>query len=273
MAEMDRYDDSALWPETVQVGEVIYPPGGALGPRVQQWLQLVMIHSGEMTVWIDDQPYYAPAATVSLLLPGHKERFAFAVQRETHHSFVHIGVAPLPDALEARLRELPWPLPLSTQMADLTVRALALRSTALTTARPLLKAVVAQMLWRYIGEGERLRMGVNSPAAHPAVEQARQHIHTHLSEVLTLDDLAQVVAVSPSHLIRLFQTELNITPIAYLWAQRVARGIELLESTGLPVGIIAERCGFQTSYHFSRRVREATGLAPLEVRRRAWRSG
>ncbi|MFL5655320.1 MAG: helix-turn-helix domain-containing protein [Ktedonobacteraceae bacterium] len=32
------------------------------------------------------------------------------------------------------------------------------------------------------------------------------------------------------------------------------------------VGEIANSCGFQTSQHFSRRVRQVTGLTPLEVR-------
>jgi AraC-like DNA-binding protein len=55
-----------------------------------------------------------------------------------------------------------------------------------------------------------------------------------------------------------------------VWSRRVDAGVELLAGTGLPVGVIAERCGFRTSFHFSRRVRRATGLAPTELRRRAW---
>ncbi len=44
----------------------------------------------------------------------------------------------------------------------------------------------------------------------------------------------------------------------YFWPEEVS------------VGEIAKRSGFQTSYHFSRRVRQATGLSPLEVRQQAW---
>jgi AraC-like DNA-binding protein len=269
MADSGDYD-RALWPDWVQVGDVVYPPGGVLGPRIQQSLQLVMIHSGEMTVWVDATPYHAPAATVTLLFPGHEERFAFAASSETYHSYVHIHLAHLPHTLHQRLLALPRTLPLSSALADLTTKALALRTSTLSTARPLLKAICVQMLWRYMGEGERALSGMSGPSLHPAVEQARQYIRAHLSEPLTLETLANVGAVSPSHLIRLFQSELNTTPIAYLWEQRIQQGIEMLETTGLTVSTIAERCGFQTSYHFSRRVRQATGLSPLAVRRRAW---
>ncbi|MFL5629444.1 MAG: AraC family transcriptional regulator [Ktedonobacteraceae bacterium] len=39
---------------------------------------------------------------------------------------------------------------------------------------------------------------------------------THLQEPITLQQIAQASAVSPFHLIRLFQKHLSLTPIAYL---------------------------------------------------------
>ncbi len=262
--------NNALWPASVWAGDVIYPPGGVLGPRVQSTLELVLLHTGEMTVWVDDVRRYAPAGTVSLLFPGHVEQFAFAEHTETRHSFIHIEIPDLPAALHTRLTALPWQLPLSPKMNDLIHEALVLRHSPLSTADDLLKTVAVQMLLRYLGEAERDRLGTAADILHPAVERAQQYVQTHLHEPITLDTMADSAAVSPAHLIRLFQTQLRITPIAYVWQERVALGIELLENTGLAVGTIAERCGFQTSYHFSRRVRQSTGLSPLDVRRRAW---
>ena len=50
--------------------------------------------------------------------------------------------------------------------------------------------------------------------------------------------------------------------MAYLWERRIAAGIDLLVQTGLPVGEVAARAGFKSIYHFSRKVRQHTGLAP-----------
>ncbi len=261
--------DGGLWPEDAMVGEAIYPPGGVLGPRLQTNLQLVLIHSGNMTIWIDQVPHYVQSNEVCVLFPDHNERFAFATEFETCHTWLHAFIPHIPSELSARLQALPWPLPISPTMNRLIRDGLALQGTPFPTAPALLKAIAVQMLWRYIGEGEQQK-SYETTSTHPAVEQIQYYIHDHLSEPLTLSMLASVVAVSPAHLIRLFQVQLHTTPMAYLWQRRVAKGIDLLEQTGLPVGAIAEQCGFQSRFHFSRRIREIVGYTPLEVRQRSW---
>lgn len=263
------YSTDGFWPADVQVGTVIYPPGGKFGPRHQSNLQLVMLHSGSMTVWIDGLAHHAQEQSVSLLFPGHQESFAFAAERETSHSWAHILIAHPHQHLLERLKALPWSLPLSPAMNQLTQEALWIQATPFPTAVELLKTLAIQMIWRYIGEGE-LRASRIAIPFHPAVEQAQQFIHEHLSEPITLATIAAAVALSPSHLIRLFQSQLKTTPIAYLWERRVARGVELLEQTGLPIAIVAQRSGFQSRYHFSRRIQQALGYTPLEIRQRSW---
>lgn len=263
-------DDAAPWPDATGVGEVVYQPGSLYGPRTQQNVQLVLLHSGEMTVWVDDAPRHAAAESACLLLPGHRERFAFARDAPTHHSWMHARFTALPQAWHARLAALPWCLPLSLALADLMRGALALHAVSLPTRGLLLRAVAAQMLWQYLGEGELALRHTRAPAP-PALDRARQFMREHAHAPLTLTTIAAAAAVSPTHLVRLFRAHLGITPMAWLWERRVDTGIGLLEQTGLTVGEIAERCGFQTSYHFSRRVRGRTGLPPVEVRQRLWR--
>ncbi len=263
-------NDGCFWPSDVLAGEVIYPPGGRFGPRDQLNLQLVMLHSGRLTVWIDGIARHAPANSVFALFPGHEEYFEFASECETWHTWLHAYMPQLDTDLLARLQKLQWPLPLSSTMHGLIRDALLVQSTPFPTSTMLLKSLALQMIWRYIGEGELL-VSQEAIPEHPAIVQAQQFMQAHLGQPLTLDTIANAVAMSPAHLIRLFQAQVHTTPMAYLWQRRVTKGVELLEQTGLTVGTIAERCGFQSRFHFSRRVREAVGATPLEVRRRSWR--
>ena len=242
----------------VSAGEITYPPDGALGPRRQDDLQLVLVNGGSATIAIDDEaPFTVEAGEVALLLPGHRESFAFD---GTRHSWIQAHVAA--SGFEA----LPRVLPLSSALAGLVAEAVAVARTPLPTARPLLAALAAAAFWRYAGEA------ASGPApADDAVERARRHVHARLADpALDLAELARAAHVSPPHLVRRFRAELGITPMAYLWRRRVAHGVDLLAHTGLPVGDIAVRSGFKSVYHFSRRVKEQTGRSPSALRRERW---
>jgi AraC family transcriptional regulator of arabinose operon len=96
-------------------------------------------------------------------------------------------------------------------------------------------------------------------------------VRAHLGDAaLTLADIAGAAHVTPAHLIRSFRAERGTTPMAYLWERRVALGVDLLANTGLPIATVAQRCGFRTAHHFSRRVRQATGLPPGALRSARW---
>jgi AraC family transcriptional regulator of arabinose operon len=250
--------------DPISAGEVVYPPGGRLGPRRQHDVELVLVHEGHARIAIDgDERALLRAGDAGLLLPGHREQFWFADGAPTRHSWVQ---GRLTGDHGGRLAALPAALPASTALSELVRAAVAAASTPLPTARPLLAALGSAALWRYAGEAEARVRGPGE-----AVDRARRFLHDHLADPeVDLTCVARFAHVSPAHLVRRFRTELGITPIAYLWQRRVATGVDLLVNTGLPVGDIAARTGFKSVYHFSRRVKEHTGASPTQLRRESW---
>lgn len=252
-------------PAEVSVGEVVYPVRGRYGPRWQRNLQLLIVYSGSARVWIDDRPVATvPAEWVGLLLPGHRERFAFDDETPTHHAWVEFPVEGPPQALE-RFAQLPAMLPTSHALAMLVAEGMRVARTPLSTRDPLLAALAVAAMWQYVGEAEsRLHRRTD------AVERAQHFMHEHLSDpFVDLRRVADAAHVSAPHLVRRFRAELRVTPMAYLWQERVEHGIDLLRSTGLSVGEVADRSGFASVYHFSRRVKAHSGLTPTEIRAEA----
>jgi AraC-like DNA-binding protein len=250
--------------DPTSAGDVVYPPGGRLGPRWQRDVQLLLVHEGSARIAVDGQERaHLRAGFAGLLLPGHREEFWFDHDAPTRHSWLQGRLA---GDHGDRLAALPPALPASSALTELVREAVAVSRAPLPTAGPLLAALGSAALWRYAGEAESRVRGPGE-----AVDRARRYIHDHLADPgVELEDVARFAHVSPPHLVRRFRAELGTTPIAYLWRRRVDTGLDLLANTGLPVGEIAAHTGFKSVYHFSRRVKERTGASPTQVRRRSW---
>jgi AraC-like DNA-binding protein len=260
-----------LRPVRISAGEVTYPPGGRLGPRWQSDLELVLLHTGRATITVDDhEPLVLLPESVALLLPEHRESFEFDATAETRHSWVQLGIAGvIPDAVIRAPRMQPASSAVTELVREVAaaVRSpLAAADELAGSADQLAASLAAAAIWRYVGEA-----GSRAEGPPRAVGLARSYLNHHLADPdVNLERVAAAAHVTPAHLVRRFRAELDTTPMAYLWRRRVDAGIDLLTSTGLPVGEIARRVGFRSVYHFSRRVSQATGLPPTELRRRGW---
>jgi AraC family transcriptional regulator len=99
-------------------------------------------------------------------------------------------------------------------------------------------------------------------------EAASQYMREHLAEPIDLPSLSSVLAVSPSHLGRLFKQRTGRTPHQFLIDLRLEAAEGFLADTDLTVTQIAWRVGFASPSHFVTTFRARRGSTPLEFRRR-----
>jgi AraC family transcriptional regulator of arabinose operon len=233
---------------------------------VQTELELVIIYSGQLQASLDKMPFQVQPKSICLLVPGQELFVSYHTASNFHLGFVRFYLAaPLPDIYQ-RLSRLPRPLPLSPAMVELTHRLAATYSSPLATQKILRKAIAVEMLWLYLGETELVSRELDISGCHPALSRAQEFIQGHLAEPITLAQLSRVAGISPAQLIRLFRAQFNLTPLNFVWNERVKLGVQLLAQPKLSIREIAELSGFQTSYHFSRRVRQLTGVPPTLLR-------
>lgn len=94
-----------------------------------------------------------------------------------------------------------------------------------------------------------------------------QYIELHLHRPLLLKELAEVAAVSPQYLCRLFQRTVRERPMAYINRQRVSRSKQLMfSSRGQRIYEIAQRTGFENVSYFCAVFKRITGMQPEEWR-------
>ncbi|MBR7165792.1 MAG: helix-turn-helix transcriptional regulator [Clostridia bacterium] len=102
---------------------------------------------------------------------------------------------------------------------------------------------------------------------HPLVETIRQYLHQHLSEKITLADVAEHCFFSPVYCDSVFKAETGSSIIDYLIDQRVEQAKLLLIQGLYSIRQIGQMTGFQDANYFSRQFKKRTGYTPSEYRR------
>lgn len=96
------------------------------------------------------------------------------------------------------------------------------------------------------------------PKEETIVAKVLRHVTDHISEPLSIEQLADAVGVSRRTFSRVFAKDASMTPSAFVEQVRVDFSRKLLEETDLPLKTVAFRCGFHSANHmrviFARRL-------------------
>lgn len=119
---------------------------------------------------------------------------------------------------------------------------------------------------RQTGRAETpVQLDVGDDVAH----RACRWIYDHLAEDLRTETIARQMSLSESHMRRVFREEIGMSLGEFVRNARIHRAASLLHSTSLPVGALAQRCGYESPFTFSRAFKNAVGVSPLHFRKRA----
>lgn len=100
------------------------------------------------------------------------------------------------------------------------------------------------------------------------IKKVEQYILEHISEDMTVAELAEYIYISTNHLTRLFKKETGKTPIDYITAVRMSMAKELLEKGEMRVSDIALKTGYDNYSYFSKVFKKYYGESPRAYRRR-----
>ena len=116
--------------------------------------------------------------------------------------------------------------------------------------------------------GEAARSSTVSESNHPPrwLTQARELLHEHYTESLTLDDMAQTVGVHPVHLAQTFHKSYGCTVGDYVRRLRIERACHELATSESTIVDIALATGFCDQSHFTRTFKKIVGIAPSQFR-------
>lgn len=103
------------------------------------------------------------------------------------------------------------------------------------------------------------------PKTRPS--KAVDYIHRHYPEDITVNQLAELLYVSPYHLCHEFKQATGKTINQYINTTRILHAQRLMQETSYNITQISREVGFSNLTHFNRMFKKITGVNPSEKRK------
>ncbi|MDB6024681.1 MAG: hypothetical protein JWM68_904 [Verrucomicrobiales bacterium] len=88
-----------------------------------------------------------------------------------------------------------------------------------------------------------------------------------LSRTITLPEWARSVGLNPTYFGRIFKRETGMSPMEWVIQRRLQMATQQLSNTQKSIAEIAEACGFESQFYFSRLFRRHFDQSPLQFRK------
>jgi AraC family transcriptional regulator len=254
-------------------GVVQYRAGETLGPRILGDYELVLIIEGQVAYRLDGREHRAPPGSVILARPGFHEAYRWDPISPTRHAYFHFDIArPASDWPDAQswpfLRNRPTPV----------IGALFRHVVQLIHSHPtwptvppgpaecrVVETLMSLFLEEQVAESDECEYGRPEPV-HQTLRWMRQTLDDDPRRPVRLDDMVRVACVTDKHLCRLFRRTVGRSPMQTYNLMRLQLSLALLVRTNLTIKQIADRCGYDNQFYFTRCFTKAFGRSPNRVR-------
>ncbi|MBR7016916.1 MAG: helix-turn-helix transcriptional regulator [Lachnospiraceae bacterium] len=108
----------------------------------------------------------------------------------------------------------------------------------------------------------RVKQKLEKPRTSSHVERAKDYVRKHYREKIYLDDIADSIGISPTHLSKLFKKETGQCLQDYINEERVFRAANLLMYSELSLMEIAEYVHFPSQSYFGKIFKQFKGVSP-----------
>ncbi|MFC3804324.1 helix-turn-helix domain-containing protein [Cohnella sp. GCM10012308] len=257
-----------------------------LPDHLHDWYEMVYVHGGKGTFFID-RTFYDMNAGSLFLIPGNTIHRAFPDHEDPVTSTALFFNPALVQAQSlgepfSYLQGFDWSklnriyrLLCGPDLAagfeqglreiDEELRA---SKTGMRHAVSLLLQRILLSVNRELGTGGRGQTA-QAPAIGPLwMRDTLLFIDTHYADDIGLRELSKRASVSPAHFSRVFKQMTGMNVTGFIAAKRIVKAKEMLLATDRGVAQIAAECGFESLPHFHRLFKRIVGVTPAAYRRR-----
>ncbi len=131
-------------------------------------------------------------------------------------------------------------------------------------------AIIADgILLKIIGTIRRIASSAAQSASKEAIAERAVALIREKEGVISVEDLSGMFYIRSDYFGRLFKEYTKKTPIQYILDVKLDKAKDLLTDTSLTISAIAQRCGFEDVYYFSKFFKKRIGVTPTVFRKSA----
>ena len=248
-----------------QMGDEVCRPHHAYGPHIRDHVLIHYVVSGCGVFHCDGRVHPVEAGQGFVILPNETTFYQADADTPWHYAWVGYRGTQAEAVTRAaglcethRVFTAPHPQEAWQALAQMREDARSL---------PLLQMSALGNLLRFLSLiAPAQAIGAPTPA-HQACEKAQWYLEGRYDQAVSIQETADFVGLSRSHLYRLMMAELGCSPKALLMQIRMRHARQLLTSTCLPLEDIARRVGMQTGAQLGAAFRAYHGMSAGAYRR------
>lgn len=122
-------------------------------------------------------------------------------------------------------------------------------------------------LFRFMAQKINQMIAAREEDSVRPVRMAKQYIHNHYQEQITLEEVSEYVGLTPAYFSVMFKKETEIGFAKYLINERIEGAKDLLRETNLSVADICRKVGYNDAKHFTRLFEKNVGVKPAVYRK------
>ena len=156
--------------------------------------------------------------------------------------------------------EILWPICLTcAELLAARVPGKSSRVAALT------KLFAAHLVEKYTSSPIRTPIYRGGLPIHQ-LRKVEDYIAEHLAEEISVEQMAELVELSPSHFAHVFKETAGMTPLLFITRQRITRAQQLIRETSRSLIDVGLEVGYTSPSHFAQVFRRVVGVTPTEFR-------
>ncbi len=264
--------------EGYEVYEKQGAPMGAITFHYHNFYEIIYVLEGEYSSLIENQTYHLKKGDFLLINQNVMHKYEFVEHRHDSSKRIILWITKeMLDQLGAGQMDLTacftegqscayhFPVYYEEMLRGYLLRlAMADTMEDVAGAKQLMDRGHLTLLFGYLNSLCKCKEYIFSHeelVTHPLVEKVTAYCEAHISEKITVEDLAEYVHMSKYHFLRKFKEITGVTVHAFVTNKRLIKACEGIRE-GISIQQVYQDCGFADYSSFLRNFKTAFGVSP-----------